>query len=122
MAQETDDDRDRGDSGEFIQEITLDDVLGVFAAVDAPAILTSDVIDELDISRESARQKLTRLTDQGRIERRKKGRTITWWHAPASLRYLSRERDQAIAVGDTVYEDGDTHSLVDAGKEVSDDE
>jgi hypothetical protein len=118
-------DRERGEGGEFVPEVLLEDVLGVFEQVRGPVILTGDVMDALDCGRETARQKLTRLSDQGRIERRKKGRTIVWWRPaevsdPAvTLGRLSQELAEPIVVGDTVYEDGDQHPLSDAATDTT---
>jgi predicted ArsR family transcriptional regulator len=120
-----DSNRDRGAGGEFVPEVSLEDVLGVFEQVRGPVVVTGDVMDALDCGRETARQKLTRLADQGRVERRKKGRTIVWWRSddvvdPAStFTRLSRELDEAIVVGDTVYEDGDQHPLSDAESDMA---
>jgi predicted transcriptional regulator len=115
--------REFDDSGQFKTTTTLDDVLAAFDAVDEAVVLTSDIAEAADCSQESARQKLTRLLDQGRIARRKFGRQIVWWRVPPEeaeerpeqrLQRLSQELDEAIVVGDTVYEDGDTHPLSDA--------
>jgi predicted ArsR family transcriptional regulator len=121
-----DSDRDRAAGGEFVQEVTLTDVLDVFEQMRGPVVLTGDVMDALECGRETARQKLTRLADQGRIERRKKGRTIVWWR-PAdvsdpetTLTRLSQEMAEPIVVGDTVYEDGDQRPLSDAEEAAGD--
>ena len=76
--------REHGESGEFVETVTLEDVVGVFEMVRGPVITSRDVADALDCSIESARQKLTRLHDQNRIERRKLGkRRVVWWLADA---------------------------------------
>lgn len=72
-------DRDRNTTGEFVETVRLDDVVGVFEAVRGPAITSSDVAEELDCSTEAARQKLSRLYDQGSVDKRKSGRTTLWW-------------------------------------------
>jgi hypothetical protein len=113
--------RDRGEGGEYSTEITLDRVLGVVEESEWPVVTTADVVNALGCSREIARQKLLRLSDQGRIDARKAGRQRLWW-LPAltdmavdsperRLQRLSWELDEAIVVGDTVYEDGDQHPL-----------
>jgi hypothetical protein len=66
--------RKHAGSGQVTPTSRLEEVLGVFADVAAPIILTSDVIDETGCGREPARQKLTSLDEQGAIERRKKER------------------------------------------------
>lgn len=73
-------DRERGESGQFVESVTLDDVLEVFNQVDGPPVITSsDVADQLNCTGEAARQKLTRLSDRGEVARRKTGRTTLWW-------------------------------------------
>lgn len=72
-------DRDRDDAGEYEPAVTTADVMRVFESVDGPAITSTDVADELDCSKEVARERLGELADEGRIERRKAGRTVLWW-------------------------------------------
>ena len=73
-------DRERSDSGTFVETVSLEDVLGVFDDVRGPVITSSDVADQLDCTTEAARQKLTRLYDQGKVDKRKTGRVVVWWH------------------------------------------
>lgn len=72
-------DRQRTDAGQFAEEIPLDAVLDVFDQVQGPVITSSDVADALGCTTEAARQKLRRLVDQGRLDRRKTGRTTVYW-------------------------------------------
>jgi hypothetical protein len=72
-------DRERSDSGTFVETVSLEDVLGVFDDVRGPVITSSDVADQLDCTTEAARQKLTRLYDQGEVDKRKTGRVVVWW-------------------------------------------
>lgn len=72
-------DRERTESGQFAETVTLDDILGVFNQVRGPVITSSDVADALGCTTEAARQKLTRLYDRGRVEKRKTGRTTIYW-------------------------------------------
>jgi len=71
--------RERNDTGQYIETVELDDVLDVFERVRGPVITSSDVSDALDCTTEAARQKLTRLYDQTRVDRRKTGRTMVYW-------------------------------------------
>lgn len=73
-------DRERSDSGTFVETVSLEDVLGVFDDVRGPVITSSDVADQLDCTTEAARQKLTRLYDRGEVDKRKTGRVVVWWH------------------------------------------
>ena len=72
-------DRTRSDEGQYVETVTLERVLDVFEQIEGPAITSSDVADALDCSTEAARQKLKRLHEQGRVHRRKTGRTVLWW-------------------------------------------
>jgi predicted ArsR family transcriptional regulator len=119
------------DDGQFKKSTTLDDVLAAFEELAEPVVFTSEIADAVECSRETARQRLTDLYEAGRIQRRKKGRQIVWWRgSPADaeqspeqrLKWLSRELDQSIVVGNSVYKDGDKHPLLDAAEEVADDE
>lgn len=76
------DERKRGERGEYVAKNTLEDVEHVFDLVDTPFLFTSDVEEELGCSETSAYRKLTRLHDQGRIEMRSNGRTNVWYRPP----------------------------------------
>lgn len=112
------------DSDRFEGRITLDDIFAAFELVDETVYTSSDIAEVVGCSRESARQKLTRLYDQGRINRRKHGRFMVWWRMPPEeveaerqLEHLSQELDEAIIVGDMVYENSEHHALSDAQTE-----
>jgi DNA-binding Lrp family transcriptional regulator len=104
-------------TGDFVETVTLDDVFGVFAAVDGPVITSADVADALGCTPDTARNKLAELHREGRINQRKTAGRIVWWRSDdvldpeTALRRLSREVGEAIVVGDTAYEDGDAHAL-----------
>jgi hypothetical protein len=84
--------RERNDSGQYVETVGLDGVLAVFDQVAGPVITSSDVSGALDCTTEAARQKLTRLYDQGRVDRRKTGRTMVYWRADAQGDESGRER------------------------------
>lgn len=75
----SDSNRERDSAGRYTATVPPEDVLGVFDAVDGPAITSADVTDVLGCSREVARKRLAELHEQGRVERRKSGRTVLWW-------------------------------------------
>jgi hypothetical protein len=50
--------RKRGDSGQYVESITHDAVLGVFERVEGPVITSADVAERLDCSADAARRKL----------------------------------------------------------------
>jgi len=71
--------RERDDSGQYVETVGPDDVLDVFTHVRGPIITSSDVSGALDCTTEAARQKLARLYDQGKVDKRKTGRTVVYW-------------------------------------------
>ncbi|PSQ32411.1 hypothetical protein BRD09_03620 [Halobacteriales archaeon SW_10_68_16] len=79
MSSDSDDSRLRDEHGRYVSEVTPEDVLDVFESVPGPTITTSDVVEELDCSREVARNRLTELAERGLVERRKSGRVVLWW-------------------------------------------
>jgi predicted ArsR family transcriptional regulator len=70
---------ERSDGGEFVESVTLDAVLGVFADVEGPVVTSGDVADALGCSRETARRKLRQLHQEGRISQRKTAGRVVWW-------------------------------------------
>lgn len=71
--------RERTETGEYIETVTTDRVLGIFASVDGPVVTSADVADALDCSRETARRKLSILAEQGHVDRRKTAGRVVWW-------------------------------------------
>lgn len=71
--------REHGESGEFVETITLEDVLGVFDDVRGPVVLSADVSDRLGCTRETARRKLQQLYEQDELDRRKVARRVIYW-------------------------------------------
>jgi hypothetical protein len=76
--------REHGDDGTYVETVPLGRVLEVFDAVDGPVILSADVADELECSRETARRKLQQLHDRGDLARRKVSRRVIYWRAEGS--------------------------------------
>jgi hypothetical protein len=76
--------REHGKDGAFVETVSLEDVLDVFDAVDGPAILSADVSDELECSRETARRKLEALHERGDLARRKVSRRVIYWRPDQS--------------------------------------
>lgn len=73
-----DDDRERSESGTYVETVTPEDVLALFT--DAEPRTANEVADELDIARRTALNKLNELADQGRIRKKKVGaRAVVWW-------------------------------------------
>lgn len=71
--------REHGENGEYVETVTPEDVLRVFDHVRGPVVLSTDVAERLDCSRETARRKLGELFDRGDVDRRKVSRRVVYW-------------------------------------------
>lgn len=91
--------RERSESGQFVETVTLEGVLDVFDRVRGPVITSSDVADALDCTTEAARQKLTRLYDRGEVDKRKTGRTVVYWRTGDDDAERERERAETPSAG-----------------------
>ncbi|MGQ3327631.1 helix-turn-helix domain-containing protein [Halorubrum sp. FL23] len=65
--------KERDDSGQYTEQITLDSVMSVFDRVEVPVLTASEVAEELDCSRPSAYNKLENLVEQGDLYKKKVG-------------------------------------------------
>ena len=65
--------RERDESGQYTEQVTLDDVLAVFEEADLPVLTATEVAEELECSRPSAYNKLEQLVEQGKIQKKKVG-------------------------------------------------
>ena len=70
---------EREDTGRYVETVTLDDVFAVFETVEGPVVISGDVNEALDCSRETARRKLRTLEEQGRVAGRKTAGRVVWW-------------------------------------------
>lgn len=73
--------RERDESGKYVETVGPDDVLELFDHVRGPVITSSDVAEALDCTTEAARQELQRLVENGKLDRRKTGRTVVYWRS-----------------------------------------
>lgn len=71
--------RERDESGQYVETVGPDKVLDVFQQVQGPVVTSSDVANALDCTTEAARQKLTKLYEEGVLDKRKTGRTVVYW-------------------------------------------
>jgi hypothetical protein len=72
--------RDRTDTGEYIERVSVDDVLDVMRTSTDPFVTNRDVADALGCSTETARRKLTTLYNVDDIKRREVGaNAVVWW-------------------------------------------
>ncbi|WP_262181694.1 hypothetical protein [Haloarcula laminariae] len=103
--------KEHGNSGEFVETVTLADVLDTFDAVEGPVILSADVADRLDCSRQTARRKLQQLYDRGDVDRRKVSRRVVYWRTEDADRSRPTP-DQSPTNSDAV--DGEVRGSVDS--------
>lgn len=72
--------RKRDDRGQFVEEISLEDVIQVLRESDSPIETAKAVGDTLGCSAEVTRQKLLELRDRGVVARRQVGAAaVVWW-------------------------------------------
>jgi len=74
----------RDEDGRFTEQVALLDVLDVFDTVDGPVVTSGDVASVTGCSGDSARRKLGRLHDQGRLGRRKTAGRVVYWRLDAT--------------------------------------
>jgi response regulator of citrate/malate metabolism len=84
--------KERGSSGEYVESVTLSDVLEVFDTTRGPVVLSADVAAAENCSRETARRKLNQLYERGDLARRKVSNRVLYWR-PADE--TSGRRDSA---------------------------
>ncbi len=96
--------RERGDSGEFKAESSVDDVVAVFHDIRGPVVTSRDVAEALDCSPETARTKLDSLVEEGRAGRRSVAGRNLYWLTDHETQRLSL--DDAFMERDT-FESGD---------------
>jgi len=65
--------RERDESGQYTEQVTLEQVLNVFQEADLPVLTASEVAEEIDSSRASAYNKLEMLVEQEEVEKKKVG-------------------------------------------------
>ncbi|ERH00587.1 MAG: hypothetical protein J07HN6_02210 [Halonotius sp. J07HN6] len=82
--------RDRTESGQYAETVTIDRVRRVFRAVDGPAVTTADIAAELGVTAEAARRKLNELHTRGMLGKRKTaGRNLYWLQAESDAADLN---------------------------------
>ena len=65
--------RERDEGGQYVEEVTLDDVIAVFDTAELPVLTASEVAEELNCSRPSAYNKLETLVESGELHKKKVG-------------------------------------------------
>jgi predicted ArsR family transcriptional regulator len=69
--------RSRDETGRYTGEVTDDDVVAAVRAHDPAA--TSEIGDELGVSRQAADRRLRNLRDDGRVSSKKIGASLVWF-------------------------------------------
>lgn len=103
--------RERDDRGQFVETISLDDVISAVRGSSSPVATAKEVADELDCSAEAARQKLLALRDQGIVSRRTVGAgAVVWWVStedPDPERDLDVDPDDPLFTGGALFSSDD---------------
>lgn len=100
--------RDRTETGEFVETITPDRVVDAIREVDSPIVTTRDIADILGCTTEAARQKLVKLSDQGRVDRRKVGgRAVVWWLTESEHVTTEIDPDDPLFSGEPLFASDD---------------
>lgn len=104
--------KQRGETGQFVETVTLEDVLEVFDEVEGPPVVTSaDVADATGVSRDSARRKLEGLEERGEVDSRRTAGRVLYWRvadvrADPEPRTLQEPATDDIAVSSSSPDDG----------------
>lgn len=117
--------RDRNERGRHTETVTAERVLEAVRGADDPVVTAREIGSMIGFSPDAVRRKLDELHERDEIERKTVGGdTVVWWvrrpldaafdesEAGTILARLSNELDTTISLDDdTVYEDGDRHSI-----------
>lgn len=80
------DERKRSTTGEYVETVKPAAVLAALGEHPDPVATAKEVGEALGCTGEAARQKLTQLHDDGRVERKTVGaRAVVWWPAGRGL-------------------------------------
>lgn len=77
-------DKDRTASGQFSPTVSDDEIVAAVRTHDPAA--TSEVADEIDMTRQGADRRLRKLRDAGRVNSKKIGASLVWFPAERSRR------------------------------------
>jgi len=84
--------RERTDSGQYAETVTIDRVRRVFRTVAGPVVTSADIASELNVTAEVARQKLNELHAGGMLGKRKTaGRNVYWLEPEGDVTNLNPE-------------------------------
>ena len=75
----SDDQRERNESGRYVESVTPETVLDLFKEIEGPVLTSGDVRERYDVTSETAKRKLQELERRGLVTSRvSSGRTIYW--------------------------------------------
>jgi len=75
----SEDERERNESGRYVESVTPETVLGLFEEIEGPALTSGDVRERYDVTSETAKRKLQELERRGLVDSRvSSGRTMYW--------------------------------------------
>lgn len=98
--------KEHGADGTYVETTPPERVFDVFDAVDGPVILSADVADTLECSRQTARRKLAELYDRGELDRRKISQRVIYWK-PGETRDTALSTDNLQGDAETTLADLD---------------
>jgi DeoR/GlpR family transcriptional regulator of sugar metabolism len=68
------------DQGRYVETTSSKSILSILGQADDPVLTAAEMADELDVSRETARRKLTELHNKRKVGRKEVGaRAVAWW-------------------------------------------
>jgi predicted transcriptional regulator len=102
----------RDDGGEFSEKVTEQEILKVFDATDDPFLTTTELAEQLPVSRQAVYHRLGQMREKGVVDKKKTGaRGAGWWATVAPRlssetldRVESADRDNATTLDDLKQE------------------
>ncbi|XVH33876.1 helix-turn-helix domain-containing protein (plasmid) [Haloferacaceae archaeon DSL9] len=88
----------RNDAGRFGEKVTEQDILKIFDTADEPFMTTTEIANELPVSREAVYYRLSQMLEKGDVGKKKAGaRSVGWWAevAPRLSPEAQRQADAA---------------------------
>lgn len=103
----------RGDSGQFGEKVTEQDILKVFDSSADPFLTAAELADEPPLSRQAIHHRLTQMEESGLVDKKKTGaRSAGWWAtvaprlAPdAAERAEAADRENAVSLDELTAAD-----------------
>jgi transcription initiation factor IIE alpha subunit len=99
----------RNEGGRFGEKVTEQDILKVFDAVEEPFLTTTEIAEELPVSKDAVYRRLEQMREKDVVGKKKTGaRSVGWWakvapelSAEAQHRVEeSKDRDEFVALED----------------------